>query len=208
MATHLTYGLIKDVVEVCATVTDDENPFLIDGRFKSSVGEGANSKATKATRLSSLVDTLIIQESLASVPVATLEKAATTILDVIPKSICHKSDLDIRSYDFSKVLKPRSEILGRSAEALNEKSEEAKQFNSRIATCMLSICKARTEAVKRENKKRTANDRDKASVLVIDAEIIGQATGQDPEGVDEYADSPSSGKNYLHSLIFVILPIW
>jgi hypothetical protein len=201
MATHLTYGLIKDVVEVCATVTEDENPFLIDGRFKSSVVEGANSKATKATRLSSLIDTLIAQESLASVPAATLEKAATTILDVIPKAICHKSAQDIKGYDFSKVLKPRSEIMGRSSEALKEKSEEAMHFNLCIATNMLSICQARTEAVKRGNKKRTASDRDKASFLGIDASIIGQATGDAPEGKDIYADSPPSGKNDLNLLV-------
>lgn len=82
MTTHLTYDLIKDVVEVCATVTADENPFLIDGRYKCSAVEGANSKATKAGRLSSLVVTLIVQELLASVPAATLEKVATTILFV------------------------------------------------------------------------------------------------------------------------------
>ena len=67
MTTHLLFNSLKDAVDVCATISEDENPFIVDGRSslsKLSVADGAKTKATKAGLLQTLMQTLMGQPSL------------------------------------------------------------------------------------------------------------------------------------------------
>ena len=50
MTTHLLFNSLKDAVDVCATISEDENPFIVDGRSslsKLSVTDGAKTKTPK-----------------------------------------------------------------------------------------------------------------------------------------------------------------
>ena len=62
MATDLTFNMLKNVVDVCGTISEDENPFIVDGRSllsTLSVVDGGKTKATKAGFLQELVQTLM-----------------------------------------------------------------------------------------------------------------------------------------------------
>ena len=81
------------------------------------------------------------------------------------------------AFDFSKMFKARSDIPGRSAEAIRQRSVEAAQFNGSIAGMMLSICEARAAAVRQCNRKYTAVREGNITFLEIDSAITQDATG-------------------------------
>ena len=88
------------------------------------------------------------------------------------------------AFDFSKMFKARSDIPGRSAEAIRQRSVEAAQCNGSIAGIMLSICEPRAAVIRQCNQKYTAVQEDNLTFLEIDAAITQEATGGFPENTD------------------------